>query len=40
LHRIGEDRSERLDIIPAQMRVLVVKTRATSTPPQYLPIYL
>ena len=25
LHRIGEDRSERLDIIPAQMRVLVVR---------------
>src|SRR5664279_4497683 len=24
LHRIGEDRSERLDIIPAQLRVLVV----------------
>jgi transposase len=25
LHRIGEDRSERLDIIPAQLRVLVVR---------------
>lgn len=25
LHRIGEDRSERLDIIPAQMRVLVIR---------------
>src|SRR5271170_1401338 len=25
LHRIGEDRSERLDIIPAQFRVLVVR---------------
>src|SRR5271154_4695543 len=25
LHRIGEDRTERLDIIPAQMRVLVVR---------------
>ncbi len=25
LHRIGEDRSEKLDIIPAQLRVLVVR---------------
>jgi transposase len=25
LHRIGEDRSERLDIVPAQLRVLVVR---------------
>ena len=25
LHRIGEDCSERLDIIPAQLRVLVVR---------------
>jgi transposase len=25
LHRIGEDRSERLDIIPAQLRVIVVR---------------
>lgn len=25
LHRIGEDKSERLDIIPAQLRVLVVR---------------
>ena len=25
LHRIGEDRSERLDIIPAQLRVLIVR---------------
>ena len=25
LHRIGEDRSERLDIMPAQLRVLVVR---------------
>ena len=25
MHRIGEDRSERLDIIPAQLRVLVVR---------------
>ena len=25
LHRIGEDRSERLDIVPAQFRVLVVR---------------
>jgi transposase len=28
LHRIGEDRSERLDIIPAQLRVLVVAGRS------------
>jgi transposase len=25
LHRIGEDRSERLDIVPAQFRVLVTR---------------
>jgi zinc-finger binding domain of transposase IS66 len=25
LHRIGEDRSERLDIVPAQSRVLVIR---------------
>jgi transposase len=24
-HRIGEDRSERVDIIPAQLRVIVVR---------------
>jgi len=29
LHRIGEDNSERLDIVPAQFRVLVTVARNT-----------
>ncbi|GAB6841723.1 hypothetical protein HNR00_004983 [Methylorubrum rhodinum] len=33
LHRIGEDVSERLDVVPAQFRVLVIRRRATLAAP-------
>lgn len=29
VHRTGEDRSERLDIVPAQLRVIIVTARPT-----------
>ena len=30
LHRIGEDRSERLDLVPAQFRILVTRCAASA----------
>ena len=33
LHMIGEDVAERLDIVPAQFRVLVTRARATTAAP-------
>jgi transposase len=37
LHRIGEDASERLDIVPAQFRVLVVRRPKYACPPARAP---